>query len=80
MSKDLSSFYGNFNGYKLDGRGTWSDNGTHSIRHSVDLMSDGSINEHVVITEKSTGSTTSKSGNYAAGGGCVCPKCGGMRS
>ncbi|SDZ73435.1 hypothetical protein [Rubrimonas cliftonensis] len=53
--KGLQSFDGSTNGYKKDGRGTWRDTGDHSIRHSVDLAEDGSIREHVVHTDKTTG-------------------------
>jgi len=51
-------------GYKKDGRGTYSDNGTHSVRHSVDQLKDGRIQEHVVTTDKKTGEKEIKSQTY----------------
>ena len=65
----LKSFEGRSDGYKKDGRGTWSDNGTHNIRHSVDKNADGSMTEHVVIKDKSTGYTEKRSETYPSSGG-----------
>lgn len=69
----LFGFLGRTSGYKKDGRGVWEDTGTHNIRHSTDLLPNGSINEHVVVTEKATGRTETRSQTYTA---YTCPGCG----
>jgi hypothetical protein len=61
---DLKGFPGDKNGMKKDGRGTWRDDGRHSIRHSVDKMPDGSLQEHVVVKDKKTGQVETRSADY----------------
>ena len=78
---DLAGFDGE-NGYKKDGRGTWYDNGEFSLRHSTDQLPDGSINEHIVTTNKATGQKTTSSETYppptsAGVTRTPCPQCGG---
>ena len=90
MSKKLTSFPENSDGFKNDGRGTWTDDGEYSTRHSVDSNPGGSISEHNVVTSKSSGETWVHSNTYtpspnggyrdnpSVGGSSsgVCPKCG----
>jgi len=60
----LQYLSGTTSGYKEDGRGTWVDNGKHNIRHSVEVLGDGSIQEHVVTKDKHTGERTYRSSTY----------------